>query len=138
MLKAFRNIGVSQAMLEKYLDKKAADLLKEDLVDLRGIYKAINDAQSKITDYFKEATDTKVTAEDDKKAAIIAANKPPVPANVNEETGEIKDEPVDHQANVDQVFTPPADEEPKESVADKAKRKYGPKQATLVDDDTSS
>lgn len=54
MLKAFKNMGVSQEQIEKYLDKKAADLLKEDLVDLRGIYKAINDGQSKVTDYFKD------------------------------------------------------------------------------------
>lgn len=54
MLKAFKDIGVSQEMIEDYIDKKAADLLKEDLVDLRGVYKAIKDGQSKVTDYFKQ------------------------------------------------------------------------------------
>lgn len=57
MLKAFKEIGVTQEMIERYLDKKAADLLKEDLVDLRGIYKAVKDGQSKVSDYFKELAD---------------------------------------------------------------------------------
>lgn len=99
MLKAFKDLDVSKEMLERYMDKPAADLLKEDLVDLRGVYKAIKDGQSKITDYFKDAVDTKVTATDNKKAAILEANgvtEREVPANVDPETGEIKDEtPVD-------------------------------------------
>jgi len=52
MLKAFKDIGVTQDKIERYLDKKAADLLKEDLVDLRGIYTAIKGGQSKKEDYF--------------------------------------------------------------------------------------
>lgn len=52
MLKHFKELGVTKEQLEKYLDKKVADLLKEDLVDLRGIYKAIKDGQAKKEDYF--------------------------------------------------------------------------------------
>jgi recombination protein RecT len=72
-----------------------------------------------------------VNADDDKKAAIIAANSTP-PANVDPETGEIKDEEAAAEPP-----TPPKPAEPKESVAEKAKRKYGPKQETLVDDKDS-
>jgi len=54
MLKAFKDLGVSKEMIERYMDKPAADLLKEELVDLRGVYKAIKDGQSKIEDYFKK------------------------------------------------------------------------------------
>lgn len=52
MLKAFKEVGVTQEQIERYMDKKAADLLKEDLVDLRGIYKAVKDGQAKMSDYF--------------------------------------------------------------------------------------
>lgn len=54
MLKAFKkDFAITQEQIEKYMDKKAADLLKEELVDLRGIYRAIRDGQAKVTDYFK-------------------------------------------------------------------------------------
>lgn len=70
MLKAFKDTGVTQEMVERYMGKKAADLLKEDLIDLRGVYRAIKDGQSKIDDYFKSP----VGASEDKKAAIVAAH----------------------------------------------------------------
>lgn len=76
MLKAFKEFGVTKDQIEKYFDKKAADLLKEDLVDLRGIYKAIKDGQSKITDYFKLEDPTKdaaKTAQEKLAAAGITA-----------------------------------------------------------------
>lgn len=53
MLKAFKDMGVTKDMIEKYMDKPAADLLKEELVDLRGVYKSIKDGVSKKEDYFK-------------------------------------------------------------------------------------
>lgn len=71
MLKAFKDLGVTSEMIERYMDKKPADLLKEELVDLRGVYKAIKDGQSKVSDYFKEP----VGADDAQKDAIVAANK---------------------------------------------------------------
>lgn len=71
MLKAFKDLGVTQEMIERYMDKKAADLLKEELVDLRGVYKAIKDGQSKLTDYFKEP----VGASDDQKNDIVSKKK---------------------------------------------------------------
>lgn len=72
MLAAFKKLGVSKEQIETYMDKKAADLLKEDLIDLRGVYKAINDGQSKVKDYFPIAGEK---ATDDQKSAIVAANK---------------------------------------------------------------
>lgn len=66
--------------------------------------------------------DPEVRADADKKAAILAANAPEgeVPDNVDPKTGEVLDGEV--------IETPPAEPEaPKESVAEKAKRKYGKK-----------
>jgi hypothetical protein len=71
MLKAFKDMGVTPEMIERYMDKKPADLLKEELVDLRGVYKAIKDGQSKVSDYFKEP----VGASNDQKSAIVKASK---------------------------------------------------------------
>jgi len=71
MLRAFKDLGVTQEMIEDYLGKKAADLLKEDLVDLRGIYKAVKDGQSKVTDYFKQAVLDAATREAIAKAKNI-------------------------------------------------------------------
>jgi hypothetical protein len=75
LLKAFKKIDVTKEMLEKYVDKQLTDLLKEDLVDLRGVYKSINDGQSKASDYFKDLEFADVKASETKKSAIIAANK---------------------------------------------------------------
>lgn len=66
---------------------------------------------------------TDVNATDDKKQAIIDAHATDEPAGVTENAPEIPAEPE----------TPIVPEEPKESVAEKAKRKYGPKvQAKLI------
>lgn len=54
LLGKFKKLGVTKEQIEIYIDKKAADLLKEDLVDLIGILRAITDGQSNITDYFKD------------------------------------------------------------------------------------
>lgn len=67
MLKFFKEIGVTQEMIERYMDKKAADLLKEDLVDLRGVYKAIRDGQSKKEDYFGKEDPTANSRDEAKK-----------------------------------------------------------------------
>lgn len=69
-------------------------------------------------------------ADADEKAAILAANSTP--------EGEIAPGPDDDSEDDDgdeaPAKPPAADEPPAESVADKAKRKYGPKQAKLIDD----
>jgi hypothetical protein len=72
MLKYFKELGITKDQLEAYLDKKVADLLKEDLIDLRGIYKAIKDGQAKVTDYFKPKDPTK-SANDEARERLKAA-----------------------------------------------------------------
>ena len=78
-----------------------------------------------------------VEANDEEQAAILAANTPEAevskervvnaaPDNVDPETGEITEDFI------------PEDRTPKESVAEKAKRKYGKKQSTLLDNDNDS
>lgn len=88
-----------------------------------------------------------VGADDDKKAAILAANASEVPDNVDPETGEVTDSPTPEQtkANVDKVFnTPPAKkpEPPKKSVKEMAADRWGGKgkQTTLTggEDDKAS
>ncbi len=53
LLKAFKAINVTKAQLETYFDKQLPLMTKEELVDLRAVYKAIKDGQSKPSDYFK-------------------------------------------------------------------------------------
>ena len=54
LTKSFKSLGVDQEHLEKYIDKQLTVALKEDLVDLRGVYKAIKDGQSKPEDFFPD------------------------------------------------------------------------------------
>lgn len=54
LTKSFKSLGVDQEHLEKYIDKQLTVALKEDLVDLRGVYKAIKDGQSKSEDFFPD------------------------------------------------------------------------------------
>lgn len=78
LLKAFKEIDVTKEMLEKYMDKPVADLLKEEMVDLRGVYKAIKDGQSKKEDYFGKEDPTAASRDDAKKrladAGLISDN----------------------------------------------------------------
>lgn len=79
MLKAFKELDITKEQIEKYIDKKIADLLKEDLVDLAGIIKAIKDGQSKAEDYFGKQDPTASAAETAQdrlaKAGIVSAPK---------------------------------------------------------------
>lgn len=71
LLKSFKEFGVTKEQLERWAGKQLTALLKEDLIDLGGVYKAIKDGQSKVSDYFKEP----VGADDDAKSAILNAKK---------------------------------------------------------------
>jgi hypothetical protein len=53
MVAAFVNIGVSQAMLEKRLGHKMDASLPTEIVQLRKIYKSLQDGMSKPDDWFK-------------------------------------------------------------------------------------
>ena len=70
VLKAFKEIKVSKEQLEKYFDKQVTVMTKEDLVDLRAVYKAIKDGQAKPEDYFGV---DQTSARDAAKAKIDAA-----------------------------------------------------------------
>ena len=52
VVKSFKELKVDREQLETLLGKQLNDALKEDLIDLRGVYKAIKDGQAKVTDYF--------------------------------------------------------------------------------------
>lgn len=75
LLKAFKGIKVTQEQLEFFVGKQLTVLLKEDLVELRGVYKAISDGQAKVSDYFKvDDTDQREAAKAKAQAAIDKAN----------------------------------------------------------------
>lgn len=75
ILKAFKSIKVTKEQLEKYFDKQLTVMTKEDLVDLRAVYKAIKDGQSKAEDYFGvDQTSAKEAAKAKADAAIAKAN----------------------------------------------------------------
>lgn len=72
LLKAFKVLKVTRDQLEKYFDKQLTVMSKEELVDLRAVYKAIKDGQSKAEDYFGvDDTDAREAAK--AKAAAAAA-----------------------------------------------------------------
>jgi hypothetical protein len=74
LLKAFKEMKVTKEQLEKFVGKSLAVATREDLTDLRGVYKAIKDGQSKTEDYFPKPVineETKVKIKDE--AAELAA-----------------------------------------------------------------
>lgn len=82
LLKAFKGIKVTKEQLEKYFDKQLTVMTKEDLVDLRAVYKAIKDGQSKPEDYFgvdqtdaREAAKAKIDAAQSKAAEAEGLDK---------------------------------------------------------------
>lgn len=75
LLKAFKDIKVTKDQLEKYFDKQVTVMTKEDLVDLRAVYKAIKDGQSKAEDYFGvDQTSAREAAKAKADAAVAKAN----------------------------------------------------------------
>lgn len=52
----FGKLGVSASLIEKKYGRKTGDLLPEDLVDLRGIFKSLKDGVSKASDWFGDQT----------------------------------------------------------------------------------
>lgn len=75
LIKAFKDIKVTKEQLEKYFDKQLTVMTKEDLVDLRAVYKAIKDGQSKAEDYFGvDQTSAREAAKAKADAAVSKAN----------------------------------------------------------------
>lgn len=58
MVSAFKEIGVSQAMLEERLGHKMDASLPTEIVQLRKIYKSLQDGMSKPDDWFKQESTT--------------------------------------------------------------------------------
>ena len=54
MIQAFEQMGVTQNQIEKRIGRKAECFIEQNLVVLRGIYKAIKDNFGKIEDYFEK------------------------------------------------------------------------------------
>lgn len=72
LLKAFKALDVTKAQLEAYFEKQLTLMTKEELVDLRAVYKAIKDGQAKPSDYFK-VQDPTTTAADTAAARLAEA-----------------------------------------------------------------
>ena len=51
---AFAGLGVSAQLLERYLRKPLAEVLPEELADLRAVYKSIKDGTAKAAEFFSQ------------------------------------------------------------------------------------
>jgi hypothetical protein len=83
MLAAFGELSVTQAMIEKRVQHKAADLTEREILRLRKIYAALRDGIAGIEQYFEVAPSDPVTA-DINKAVSKPTQSPP------DEPGEVK------------------------------------------------
>lgn len=70
LLKAFKPLGVDKKKLERYLGKQLTEALKEELIDLRSVYKSIKEGQATPDSFFKHIDDEKATPEE--REAIMA------------------------------------------------------------------
>lgn len=53
LIDGFKKYGVEKSQLEHYIGKQLTICTKEDLIELRGVWKSISDGQAKVSDYFK-------------------------------------------------------------------------------------
>ena len=53
LIDGFKKYGVEKSQLEHYIGKQLTTCTKEDLIELRGVWKSISDGQTKVSDYFK-------------------------------------------------------------------------------------
>lgn len=91
LLEAFASLGVQPAMIEQRIGKSVSNLLPDEMVDLRAIYKTIRDGAGKASDYFGAPPPTgeheppkKPTAAD-RMAAAAPQDEPPVGAGTSPE-----------------------------------------------------
>ena len=101
-LKNYAKAGVTEAMICQYLGIKAiTEIDKERLFELRATWNAIKEGTTTVQETFvRPALEAQAQAEADKKtatasdraAAAIAQATGAVPANVDPQTGEIKEE----------------------------------------------
>lgn len=98
----FAKAGVTEAMICQYLGIKAiAEIDKEKLFELRATWNAIKEGTTTVQETFvkpqleakaQEEANKKTASAADKAAAAIAQATGEIPANVDPETGEIKEE----------------------------------------------
>ena len=100
----FAKAGVNEQMICQYLGiNSIADIDKERLFELRATWNAIREGTTTVQETFvKPALEAKAQAEADKRTATAAdraaaaiaqaTGETPIPANVDPETGEIKEE----------------------------------------------
>lgn len=103
-LKNYAKVGVTEAMICQYLGIKSIEEIdKERLFELRATWNAIKEGTTTVQETFiKPALEAKAQEEADKKTATAqekaaaaiaqATGTAPVPANVDPETGEIKED----------------------------------------------
>lgn len=99
---AFSALGVSAQLLERYLRKPLAEVLPEELGDLRAIYKAVKDGTAKASDFFAQpepAPEATAPAAGQKRPRALAAVAAAAPK-------------ADPQPQPDPPGTPPAASEP--------------------------
>jgi hypothetical protein len=76
LVEAFKKLGVSSAMLEKYAGKKLDDMLPDEMVTLRGVYKSLNDGMSKASDWFGDTSGQKSESTAAKRVNAAIRNEP--------------------------------------------------------------
>jgi hypothetical protein len=97
LVDGFAAIGVTAALIERRVGKKLDQLLPDELVDLRAVYKSIKDGVGKASDYFSDAApqDAQPTAPGARRPAVLAAvaatvaQADPEPPPFDTDTGEV-------------------------------------------------
>lgn len=107
LVNAFATLGIRAELIEKRVGKKLDEILPDELVDLRTIYKSIKDGVAKPSEYFGQQKEADVERETSGRpkalAAIVGKGKQAAPAAAPEP------DPADLSPPMDDV-PPPADE----------------------------
>lgn len=85
MITAFKEFGVTEAQLVKWLKHPVADMIEKEFIDLRSIYKTIKDGMGRVEDYFEKATVADSVAA--KKGTTKVAGDPAVDPGVDQRGG---------------------------------------------------
>lgn len=103
LVDGFAGIGVNAALIEKRVGKKLDELLPDELVDLRAVYKSIKDGVGKASDYFS-------SSEPAADAAPTSPRRPPSLAAVAATVQQAQPaEPVDSEPPFDSPAMPAGD-----------------------------
>jgi hypothetical protein len=100
LVDGFAAIGVTAALIERRVGKKLDQLLPDELVDLRAVYKSIKDGVGKASDYFSDG------AQQDAQPAAEGKRRPAVLAAVAATVAQADPEPPPFDADTGEVLTP--------------------------------